>query len=148
MSQITIVREGENNMNEEDIKIHKIHELLFQLGIASSYVGFHYVTRAILYLNQQPEIIIAVTKKLYPKVAEYYKINTPAVERNIRTIINVAWTKNPDTLNEFCSYKLDDKPATAEFIAILERQLNGECMCDRCIYKLAEHIPPNLITNL
>lgn len=51
-----------------------------------------------------------VTKWLYPDVAEQYKTNWKAVERNIRSIIALAWDSNPELLRKFSGYEADPPP--------------------------------------
>jgi two-component system response regulator (stage 0 sporulation protein A) len=41
------------------------------------------------------------------------------IEHDIRTVINVCWITNKDTLEEIAGYPLNYKPTNSEFVDIL-----------------------------
>ena len=56
---------------------------------------------------EDPEIINAVTKQLYPSVAKQYETTSSRVERAIRHAIEVAWDRGDvDVLNSYFGYTI------------------------------------------
>ena len=100
-------------------------QILNHLGITSNYIGFRQTLYAVSLVQQEPNLLFLVTKELYPAVAKEYGTTWKAVERNIRSVIAMAWARNPDLLRSLAGYDMDEKPKAAQFIAILadsERQ--------------------------
>lgn len=93
--------------------------LLRSLGVTINYTGFFYTTYAVRLVVEEPWRLRLVTKQLYPLVAENYSTTTACVERNIRTIANVAWELNPGRLQELAHHDLPHKPTVSKFISIL-----------------------------
>lgn len=69
------------------------------------------------------ENLLLVTKRLYPEIAKHYHTSSKNVERNIRTVIDIAWDNNPQLLPQLAKGSLLGKPTTSEFIAILTMSL-------------------------
>ena len=95
------------------------YDLLYRLGITANYTGFFYVTYAVYLIQLQPERLLLVTKWLYPEVAKHYRTNWKAVERNIRTAVNVAWELHPEILEDMAGGPLSKRPSNTRFLAIL-----------------------------
>ena len=76
---------------------------------------------------EDPEIIYAVTKQLYPSVAKQYETTSSRVERAIRHAIEVAWDRGDvDVLNSYFGYTIHNtrgKPTNSEFIAMISDKL-------------------------
>ena len=76
---------------------------------------------------ENPEIINAVTKQLYPAVAKKYETTSSRVERAIRHAIEVAWDRGDvDTLNSYFGYTIHNlrgKPTNSEFIAMISDKI-------------------------
>lgn len=106
-----------------DDRFTDIYELLLRLGIPSKYVGFFYSTQAIYLAVLNPEKLQYVTKEIYLEVAKIYKTNWSTIERAIRTVIKVAWTRNAPLLKELAGYPLDNAPSAAEFLSILSMHI-------------------------
>ena len=70
-----------------------------------------------------PEYINAVTKRLYPDIAQRDNATPSRVERAIRHAIEVAWDRGDvDTLNRYFGYTIHNmrgKPTNSEFIAMI-----------------------------
>lgn len=96
-----------------------IYDLLYSLGVTANYSGFFHTSYAVYLTIQQPERLLLITKWLYPDVARQYHTTWTAVERNIRTVVSVAWKFYPDTLRFIAKYPLDQKPSNSRFILIL-----------------------------
>lgn len=97
----------------------KCHDILKRMGITPNYIGFHQTLSAVSLVQSQPDYLFSVTKNLYPAVAKEYGTSWKAVERNIRFVISISWTRNPSLLQELAGYPLTEKPKAAQFISIL-----------------------------
>jgi len=115
------VGEGEEmaDENPEAAVTNIIHEI----GIPAHIKGYQYVRAAIIMSIEEPELINAVTKELYPAVAERYRTTPSRVERAIRHAIEVAWDRGDvETLQRFFGYTVSNikgKPTNSEFIAMI-----------------------------
>ena len=69
--------------------------------------------------EESPEYLHLVTKLLYPTVAKQYKTTWQAVERNIRSAAERAWSGGADKFEELTGQRLGKKPTASQFIAIL-----------------------------
>ena len=97
----------------------EIYDILSRLGVRGNYTGFYHTSYAIYLVVQQPERLLLVTKWLYPEVAKHYGINWSRVERNIRTVVRVAWGNNRPLLEELAHHPLPSRPTASQFIAII-----------------------------
>lgn len=96
---------------------------LRQLGVTPNYCGYRYATLGVWLSVREPERLLLVTKWLYPEVAAFYHTTWGAVERSIRTVINVAWRQNPELLCQLANHKLSQKPCPGQFLSILSTGL-------------------------
>lgn len=105
----------------------KVTEILHQIGVPAHIKGYHYLRDSIIMSIEQPEIINAVTKQLYPSVAKRYETTSSRVERAIRHAIEVAWDRGDvDVLNSYFGYTIHisrGKPTNSEFIAMIADKL-------------------------
>lgn len=105
----------------------KITEILHQIGVPAHIKGYNYLRDSILMSIETPEIINAVTKRLYPSVAKKYETTSSRVERAIRHAIEVAWDRGDvDILNSYFGYTIHNdrgKPTNSEFIAMISDKL-------------------------
>lgn len=99
--------------------------LLHRLGITANYDGYFYTAYAVMMAEKQPDRLLLVTKWLYPDVAKQYGTTWKCVERSIRTIIALAWERNPKLLTDLAGYPLEKKPNVGQFIAILTNHLSS-----------------------
>lgn len=104
---------------EGAVELPDIYSMLYSLGASANYTGFFHTSYAVMLAVQDPQRLLLVTKWLYPDVARHYKTSWKAVERNIRTIVSMIWGTNPGLLSDIAGYKLNDKPGTARFLAIV-----------------------------
>lgn len=100
-------------------RLGKACELLRRLGATANYKGFSYTAYAAALCAERPELLLLVTKRLYPEVAKQYKTTWKAVERNIRTVIEIVWTRNPALLERIADSALEKRPRSAQFLAIV-----------------------------
>lgn len=111
---LTIVNSTESEaINQYSIE-SDVSSILKQLGIRTKFTGFNYLKTAISLCYENPnEYTHMITKRLYPAVAETYRVNTTAVERAIRNAISgircsdmtkekiIGYTSNSYTNKEF-----------------------------------------------
>ena len=105
----------------------KVTEILHQIGVPAHIKGYHYLRDSIMMSVDNPEMINAVTKELYPSVAMKYKTTSSRVERAIRHAIEVAWDRGDvEILNSYFGYTIHNlrgKPTNSEFIAMISDKL-------------------------
>ena len=76
----------------------KVEQMLYSIGLTPNYKGYQQLTQALQIAVEEPEALEAVTKWLYPAVARKCGTNWKTVERNIRTMIGIAWQTAPEQL--------------------------------------------------
>lgn len=112
---------GFNSMNVE------VTDIIREIGIPAHIKGYQYLREAITMLVADSNYLGAVTKKLYPSIANKYATTPTRVERAIRHAIEVAWNRgNMDTMKHLfgCSACIDKgKPTNSEFIAMIADKL-------------------------
>lgn len=105
----------------------QVTEILHEIGVPAHIKGYHYLRDSIIMAIENPEIINAVTKQLYPSVAKQYNTTSSRVERAIRHAIEVAWDRGDvDVLNSYFGYTIHNgrgKPTNSEFIAMIADKL-------------------------
>ena len=112
----------------KDINIEcKITDILHQIGVPAHIKGYHYLRESIMMAVNNPDIINAVTKQLYPSVAKNFNTTSSRVERAIRHAIEVAWDRGDvEILNSYFGYTIHNsrgKPTNSEFIAMISDRL-------------------------
>ncbi len=104
-----------------------VTEIIHEIGIPAHIKGYQYLREAIIRTVENMDIINAVTKVLYPEVAEKFGTTPSRVERAIRHAIEVAWDRgNVETLQRFFGYTVSGikgKPTNSEFIAMIADRL-------------------------
>lgn len=130
-------KENISKINESNILISegknmeiKITEILHQIGVPAHIKGYQYLRSSIMMSVENPDIINAVTKQLYPSVAKKFDTTSSRVERAIRHAIEVAWDRGDvDILNSYFGYTIHNsrgKPTNSEFIAMISDKLRLE----------------------
>ena len=125
--QIVGLTEGALQPESEPSLEIQVTEILHQIGVPAHIKGYHYLRDSIIMAIEEPEIINAVTKQLYPSVAKQYETTSSRVERAIRHAIEVAWDRGDvDILNSYFGYTIHNtrgKPTNSEFIAMISDKL-------------------------
>lgn len=106
-----------------------VTHMLHLLGIPAHVKGYQYMRDAITMLYNDMSLIGAVTKKLYPAVAEKYYTTPSRVERAIRHAIELSWGKPNDGIAHFFgqSYRAEHtKPTNSHYIATIADRLRIE----------------------
>ena len=107
-----------------------ITSIIHEIGVPAHIKGYQYLREAITMVYNNIEILGAITKTLYPAIAEKYKTTPSRVERAIRHAIEVAWTRgNIDSISFIFGYTVNiskSKPTNSEFIAMVADKLRIE----------------------
>lgn len=104
-----------------------VTDIIHKIGVPAHIKGYRYLRRAIVDVVFHPELINAVTKQLYPRVAEAFGTTPSRVERAMRHAIEVAWDRGD--IDFLCSYfgstiqNSRGKPTNSEFIAMVADKL-------------------------
>ncbi|UNC92536.1 sporulation transcription factor Spo0A [Candidatus Contubernalis alkaliaceticus] len=112
---------GSENLERE------ITSIIHEIGIPAHIKGYQYLREAIMMVTKEIEILGAITKVLYPRIAEKFNTTPSRVERAIRHAIEVAWSRNNvETIKKFFGYTINTergKPTNSEFIAMVADKL-------------------------
>lgn len=91
----------------------EIHTILTLLGADLHYVGYRYTEYALMLMKEDEERIHSVTKCLYHEIAKRYQTSCNSVERNIRTLSQVACRAQPRLLQKLAGHTLDRRPTSS-----------------------------------
>ena len=121
-----------NNQEEEkhqDLEIN-ITNIIHEVGVPAHIKGYQYLRDAITMVIEDMDLLGAVTKELYPAIAQLNNTTPSRVERAIRHAIEVAWNRGKiETINSLFGYTVHNdkgKPTNSEFIAIIADKLRLE----------------------
>ncbi len=118
----------QKSMGNDLIKM--ITKVLHELGIPAHIKGYQYLREAIELVINDVEFLGAITKELYPEVADNFNTTSSRVERAIRHAIEVAWERgNMEALNRYFGNSVNSegaKPTNSQFIAKIADQLRLE----------------------
>jgi two-component system response regulator (stage 0 sporulation protein A) len=116
--------EKKNNLEIE------ITNIIHEIGVPAHIKGYFYLREAIYMVINNVELLSAVTKVLYPTIANKYNTTPSRVERAIRHAIEVAWNRGCiETINNLFGYTIPKdkgKPTNSEFIAMISDKLRME----------------------
>ena len=105
----------------------EVTNLIHQMGVPAHIKGYQYLRDAILSVINEMSLLGAITKELYPNIAEKYQTTPSRVERAIRHAIELAWDRgNVEMMNKFFGYTINlerGKPTNSEFIAMVADKL-------------------------
>ena len=99
--------------------MRKVYRLIRQLGMTSKYKGYYYVAEAVMMSMELQDYPIKITKDIYPHLAKKFKSTPVNIEHDIRTVINVCWTANKETMDRIAGYPLRYRPTNSEFVDML-----------------------------
>ncbi len=126
---------AEISMGERDLEL-EVTEIIHEIGIPAHIKGYQYLREAIVRAVGDMDIINAITKVLYPEVAEKFGTTPSRVERAIRHAIEVAWDRGDvETLQRFFGYTVSGakgKPTNSEFIAMIADKLSLQRKNELC----------------
>ena len=102
---------------------YQIRQILLELGTQDHLVGHPYVVEAVLMAVENRYYINNITFGLYPQIAAKFDTTASRVERGIRHLIEVTWTRGDmDVLCRYFGNTVSPdrgKPTNGEFIARL-----------------------------
>lgn len=130
-----------NDISESTDLDTEITTLLHEIGVPAHIKGYLYIREAINMVYENIDLLGAITKILYPEIAEKYCTTPSRVERAIRHAIEVAWIRgNVEAISDIFSYTISynkSKPTNSEFIAMIADKLRLEHKRKRQIKKYA-----------
>ena len=101
--------------------------IIHEIGVPAHIKGYQYLREAIMMAVEDMDVINAVTKVLYPRVAEQFGTTASRVERAISHAIEVAWDRGDlDTLQKYFGFTVSNskgKPTNSEFSAMIADRL-------------------------
>jgi two-component system response regulator (stage 0 sporulation protein A) len=107
-----------------------VTNIIHEMGVPAHIKGYHYLRDAILAVINEVNLLGAVTKELYPMIANKYQTTPSRVERAIRHAIELAWDRgNVEMMTKFFGYTINldrGKPTNSEFIAMIADKLRLE----------------------
>ncbi|MDQ7095808.1 sporulation transcription factor Spo0A [Desulfosporosinus sp. PR] len=110
----------------------EVTRMIHQMGVPAHVKGYQYLRDAIVSVVVDVSLLGAVTKELYPMIAEKYQTTPSRVERAIRHAIELAWDRgNVDFMNRFFGYTINidrGKPTNSEFVAMVADKLRMAIM--------------------
>ena len=113
----------------EDLEID-LTNIIHEIGVPAHIKGYQYLRDAITMVVEDMDLLGAVTKELYPAIAQLNNTTPSRVERAIRHAIEVAWNRGKiETINNLFGYTVQNdkgKPTNSEFIAIIADKLRLE----------------------
>lgn len=119
-----------SNVNTEKDLDTEITAILHEIGVPAHIKGYLYIREAITMVYHNLDLLGAITKILYPDIAQKYCTTASRVERAIRHAIEVAWIRgNVEAISEIFSYTISynkSKPTNSEFIAMIADKLRLE----------------------
>lgn len=117
------------NLYHNNLEI-SVTKLLHGLGVPSHIKGYQYIREGILLMYEKPDIVGAITKELYPEIANKFDTTVSRVERAIRHAIEVSWNRGDiDLMEEIFGHSVDydrAKPTNSEFIVTVSDKLRLE----------------------
>ena len=117
------------NVYHNNLEI-SVTKLLHGLGVPSHIKGYQYIREGVILMYEKPDIVGAITKELYPEIANKYDTTVSRVERAIRHAIEVSWNRGDiDLMEEIFGHSVDydrAKPTNSEFIVTVSDKLRLE----------------------
>ncbi len=110
-------------MTNKSQTLRYISSLMKSMGIPASIRGYKFLCQAILLALDDEDVLYAITKVLYPRVAKDNGTTPSRVERSMRHAIETAWERGDvKVLSELFGYTVRasrGKPTNSEFISIV-----------------------------
>ena len=109
--------EGGMGLNQQ----RAIRDVLRSMGLLGDSLSMRQLVCAVKLAHQNPELLLRVTKGLYPAVADHFDQATPfTVERNLRLIRDQQWNKgDQERRREMAGFPMRVKPTTGEFVDLI-----------------------------
>ncbi len=109
-------------MDVSDCELERyITDIMLDIGVPAHLKGYFYLRDAILLSGKDMTVVGSVTKLLYPTIAKRFHTTDQKVERAIRSVIEVSWSRgNTNTFQEMFGYSPltgRSRPTNSEYIA-------------------------------
>ena len=119
-----------SNTNGNNTLESRITNIIHEIGVPPHIKGYLYLREAISMVVGNIELLSAVTKQLYPDIAQEFNTTPSRVERAIRHAIEVAWSRGEgEAIGNLFGYTTNTqkgKPTNSEFIAMVADKLRLE----------------------
>lgn len=116
-----VIRES-FTLGEQDLAT-ELSGILQEAGILPHIKGYSYLREAIIEVISNVELLSAVTKELYPNIAQKFNTTSSRVERAIRHSIEISWNRGQlENINNVKGFNVNfekGKPTNSEFIALI-----------------------------
>lgn len=100
-----------------------VTKILHELGIPSHIKGYQYIRDGIIMIFNDPSLVGAITKILYPELAKKHSTTSSRVERAMRHAIEVGWIRSDWKMTEDLFGQSVDfnrtKPTNSEFLVTI-----------------------------
>ena len=108
---------------EKDVPLDA-ERLLRLLGVSGKLSGFYFAVYMLEQVQEKPECVLLITKRLYRQTAQHFNTTTNCVERNLRTLVQACW-RQPDhsMLDQIAGCPLSQPPTNTQFIDMLASYL-------------------------
>ena len=97
--------------------------LMLKAGFQARHRGYRYLREAVWIAYKDPEVLVCVTKSLYPEIARRFDTTDQNVERSIRNVIELVWLEgNAETLKAIFGdlfSREGERPTNLDVIQIL-----------------------------
>lgn len=121
--ELRFLLKGGTNPRREKEPEWILREVLLELGAPDHLIGHPFVVEAVMMTVEDRRYINNITFGLYPQIAAKFDTTASRVERGIRHLIEVTWTRGD--MDVLCGYFGNTisadrgKPTNGEFIARL-----------------------------
>ena len=97
----------------------QLSDILFRLGIYRIYQCHDYVFTTVTLACQDPELLQALSRRLYPAAAVQCQCTPIAVSRGIRHAVSRAWRLNPSLFSVIAGHPVLTPPTPREFLCMV-----------------------------
>ena len=94
-------------------------QLLKKLGAMPTYIGYHYLLRAIQIVQDEPLTLSAVKKEIYYVIADDFGVVDYTVESNIRVVLKRMWRFERERMRELSDFRWEKRPSVSEFLCFV-----------------------------
>ena len=100
--------------------------LLRLLGVSGKLSGFYFAVYMLEQVQEKPEYVLLITKRLYKQTAQQFHTTSGCVERNLRTLVQACW-RQPDhsLLDRIAGHPLSQPPTNTQIIDMLAAYLRN-----------------------
>ncbi len=109
----------------------QLRKILLELGAPEHLQGHAYVVYAVMLVIEDRTLCNSITLGIYPQVAAHFNTTAPRVERSIRNLVEVTWSRGDlGVIESYFGNTVDPKkgkPTNGEFIARLSSEVQFRC---------------------